>query len=375
MLADRGAAKALSAVGATSLGARDGSHALRHEVKEGKLAGLSSVLVNESTGQVATKDGSQVAVRDTRDNGLEANLVQQELGQGILEDSEPDRLVGPEVRVLEVLVQVGDGKRELVRQDGARLASLLVFTPDGLELEAGVVLNLGLDLLHVGLVESRSLSSLGVDAHVFDEAGIVKGQRSKDFQRRGSDTTLVGGGILVKDTSSSFEAELGVLGNEQVGTLNNVRDGRLAILDQAVDGDQVNGLRTTTTRNEGVGHASVAEMVSVTERGSVSNDLAVRKSDVVVLNQDAETVLGDLGDVVLTDHSTLLGQTEKLLLVKAVGVSKDTRAVNNGGPLLVTEEDFVASQVTIGTTGLHLANSRGVEVQLAVNSLDVLADG
>ena len=336
LLADRGAAKALGAVGTTGLLARDGSHALRHEVKEGKLAGFSSVLVNESTGQVATKDGSQVAVWDTRHNGLEANLVQQELGQGILEDSVADGLVGPEVGVLEVLVQVGDGKRELVRQDGARLASLLVFAPDGLELEAGVVLDLGLDLLDVGLVEGRGLSGLGVDAHVLDEAGIVKGQRSKDFQRGGSDTTLVGGGILVEDTASSLEAELGVLGNEQVGTLNNVRDGGLAILDQAVDGDQVNGFRTTTAGNEGVGHASVTEMVGVTERSSVDNDLAVRKSDVVVLNQDAETVLGDLGDVVLADHSTLLGETEKLLLIKTVGIGKDTRTINNCGPLLVT---------------------------------------
>ena len=39
---------------------------LGHEVEEGELARLVSVLVNEAAGQVATEDGTQVVLGDLR---------------------------------------------------------------------------------------------------------------------------------------------------------------------------------------------------------------------------------------------------------------------------------------------------------------------
>lgn len=70
-----------------------------------------------------------------------------------------------------------------------------------------------------------------------------------------------------------------------------------------------------------------------------------------------------------------MGKTKELLTVETLGVDKDTRAIDNGGVLLVTELDLVASQVTVGTTGLHLADGGGVKLELSVDTLDVLTDG
>lgn len=139
-----------------------------------------------------------------------------------------------------------------------------MLAPDGLELETGVLLNLELHLLDVVLVELRSLA-VGVVAHVLDEALVVERQRGKDLKGGGSHTTLVGRGILVQNAASGLEAELGLLGDEEVGTLNEVGDDGLAILDEAVDRDKVNGGRATTTRDEDVDGAGVTEVEGVTE--------------------------------------------------------------------------------------------------------------
>lgn len=345
------------------------------QVEEGKLAGLNAVLVDEAAGKVAAKDGAQVALRHARDDGLETNLLQQQLRKSILENTVADSVVGPQIRLLELLVELSDGNRELVRQDRAGLASLLVLAPDGLKLEASVLADLGLDFADVVLVELGRLASLGVHAHVLLEALIVKRQRSQDLQGRGGDTTLVGRSVLVEDATRSLKAELSILSNEQVGTLNNVGDGGLAILDQAVNRDQINGLGTTTARHESVGHASVTEMVGVAEDSAVGDDLAGRERHVAVFAENAVTVLGNLADVVLADHGALLSQANELVTVETVRVSKDTGAIDNGGPGLVAEKNLVAAQIAIGATSLHLADLGGVKLELTVDSLDVLTHG
>src|SRR5687768_11697493 len=106
------------------------------QIVKGKLARRTSKLVDEAAREVAAKDGAQVRVGDTLDDGVEPNLLNQEVGERVVEDRLADALVLPELRTLQLLVQRRDGHRQLVREDGARDARLLVLAPDGLELEA-----------------------------------------------------------------------------------------------------------------------------------------------------------------------------------------------------------------------------------------------
>jgi hypothetical protein len=296
------------------------SHALGHEVKEGKLAGAAAELVNETAGKVGTEDTSEVGVGDASNQGVKTNLLEEKTGKGILEDRSADLLVIPEVRVLELLVEVGDGDGELVGEDRSGSSCLLMLAPDGLELETGVLLNLELHLLDVVLVELRSLA-IGIVAHVLDEALVIERQRGKDLERRGSHTTLVGRGILVQNATSGLETELGVLGDEEVGTLNEVGDDGLAILDKAVDRDEVNGSRATTTRDEDVDGTGVTEVEGVTEGSTVVNNLTTGESDVGIVAENSVALSRELGDVVLDDHLAAVGKAEELLTVKTVGVN------------------------------------------------------
>ncbi len=75
----------------------------------------------------------------------------------------------------------------------------------------------------------------------------------------------------------------------------------------------------------------------------------------------------------MDDHLALLGKALQLLLVKAIGINEDARPVNDGGVLLVAEKNFVAPEVTIWATRLHLPDRRRIQVELAIDALDVLA--
>jgi hypothetical protein len=265
------------------------SHALGHEVKEGELAGAAAELVDEAASKVGTEDTSEVGVGDASNQGVKTNLLKEKTGESILEDRSADLLVVPEVGVLEFLVEVGDGNGELVREDRSGSSGLLMLAPDSLELKTGVLLNLELNLLDVVLVELRSLT-VGVVAHVLDEALVVERQRGKDLKRGGGHTTLVGRGILVQNATSGLKSELSVLSDEEVGTLNEVGDDGLAILDEAVDRDKVNGGRAATARNKDIDGTSVAEVEGVTEGSTVVDNLATGESDVDIVTQNSVTL-------------------------------------------------------------------------------------
>lgn len=82
---------------------------LNLQVKESELAGAAAELVDETAGKVRTEDTSEVGVGDASDESVEANLLEEKTGKGILKDRSADLLVVPEVGVLELLVEVGDG--------------------------------------------------------------------------------------------------------------------------------------------------------------------------------------------------------------------------------------------------------------------------
>lgn len=129
----------------------------------------------------------------------------------------------PQLRVLQLLVQLRDGDTESVREHRAGNASLGVLAPDGLEFQARIALDDFLHLGDVGLVECGSLA-VGADAHVLEESGVIEGEGGEDLEGGRGHAALVGRGVLEEDAAGSFEAEFGVLGDEEVGALDDVRD-------------------------------------------------------------------------------------------------------------------------------------------------------
>ena len=67
-------------------------------------------------------------------------------------------------------------------------------------------------------------------------------------------------------------------------------------------------------------------------------------------------------------------EADELVTIKSIRIDQDTTAINNRSVLLVAEKNFVASQVTIWATSLHFPNFAGVQLELAVNTLDKFTD-
>jgi hypothetical protein len=153
---------------------------LRHKVKERELARAGSVLVNEPGSEVRSENSLEVVLGHTLQDRVEANLIDQEARQRIVEHTGSQWHVMPQIRLLELFIKVSDGRGELIRQDRARLVRLLVLAPDGFELQSSVVLDGRLNGLDVFLVELRELAV--VHTHVLDEALLVESQRGKDLE-------------------------------------------------------------------------------------------------------------------------------------------------------------------------------------------------
>jgi hypothetical protein len=144
----------------------------REEEKEVDLGRVDAVQVDVVTRHVGRPHGSEVGVRQTLDERVESDLVDERLGDRELEDSPGARLeLVQTVRLFELDLEHVKRRRELVRQErsrdravldeesgfpvssrthrrrrGARTHSSLVLLPDALELLLSVLGNLLLDL-------------------------------------------------------------------------------------------------------------------------------------------------------------------------------------------------------------------------------------
>lgn len=306
-------------------------------------------------------------------NAVQANLLQQQLRQGIVKNAAAQLDVVPQLGGLQLLVHARNGQTEAVGENAPALTGGLALAPQSLELKTRVVLDGLLDLADVGLVELGD-GAVVLDAHVFDEAGLVEGERGEDFERGRSDAALVGGGVFEDDGAGFLEAELGFLGDEEVGAFDDIGDVGLAVGDELGGGGEVDALRAATAGNEHVELLLVAQVEGVAESGAVVDDLARGELDVVLLNEHAVAGAGKLGDVEVVDHLALRGEAEELAAVDAIGVDKDTGTVDDGDVLLLAEQDLVGAEIAVGTTGLQLADLSLVEAELAVDTRDVLAD-
>ena len=86
---------------------------------------------------------------------VQADLIDERLGDRALHDAPPARLVVEQVRLLELLLQFVEFARELVRDDRARLRALQarVLAPDAAELVRCVLGDDPLDVAHIALIE------------------------------------------------------------------------------------------------------------------------------------------------------------------------------------------------------------------------------
>lgn len=181
-----------------------------------------------------------------------------------------------------------------------------------------------------------------------------------------------------------------MLGEKQVGTLDNVLEVRLALrVDELVDIGNVDGFGSTTAGNEKVGLD--AEVEGISERGTVGDNLAgyrssvsfpntdgktllTRQSVILIINQNLVTALTQLGRVESADRGPRPGQPDQLGPVQTSRVVQNATTINDRHSLVLAQQDFVGTEITIGTTSLELGNILLVETVGLEDTDNVLTD-
>ena len=160
---------------------------------------------------------------------VEPDLVHERLGDRALHDAAPARLVVEQVRVLELLLELVELARELVRDDRARLRALQprVLAPDAPELVRRVLGDDPLDVAHVALVELGRPPVL--EDHVLRVLVRREPEPGEHLQRGARDATLVRARVLEEDDLALLEDETGLLREEEVRALDNVLEVGLAL--------------------------------------------------------------------------------------------------------------------------------------------------
>jgi hypothetical protein len=92
------------------------------------------------------------------------------------------------------------------------------------QLDFSVFGNLVLNINDVLLVKLGNDTIL--NAHVLFELLLVEGKGSQDLKGGGGDTSLVGGRVAEYCDTGLLETETSILGEEQVGSLDNVLENR-----------------------------------------------------------------------------------------------------------------------------------------------------
>ena len=114
--------------------------------------------------------------------------------------------------------------------------------PDARELRRRVLRDLLLDVLDVALVELRRLAVL--EDHMLDVLLGGESETGENFKRGRGDTTLVRAGVLEEDDLALLEEQTGLLREEEVGSLDDVLEVRLALgVDERGDVRDVDSLR------------------------------------------------------------------------------------------------------------------------------------
>src|SRR5690606_30861960 len=88
-----------------------------HEFKERKLAWVGTVFVHETGGEVCTKNGTNIVLRNTGHQSIQTQFFQQQLGEGFLKNNLTQRKIIPKRSVLQIFVQFHDSIRQVIGDD------------------------------------------------------------------------------------------------------------------------------------------------------------------------------------------------------------------------------------------------------------------
>src|SRR5271168_4547609 len=83
-------------------------HTLRHKVEERELTRSTSILIYKPACQITAKDGPEIVLRYSFHDLVQADLLQEQLRQGIFEDGLPQLNILPQLCLLQLLVQLRD---------------------------------------------------------------------------------------------------------------------------------------------------------------------------------------------------------------------------------------------------------------------------
>ena len=195
----------------------------------------------------AREQRALVRHRQALEERVQPDLVHERLGDRALHDTAPARLVVEQIRVLELLLELVELARELVRDDRARLRALQarVLAPDAPKLVRRVLGDDPLDVPHVALVERRGLAVL--EDHVLLVLVRRETEAGEDLERGARDAALVRRGVLEEHDLALLEVETRLLGEEEVRALDDVLEVRLALgIEETSDVRDVNGFRSNT---------------------------------------------------------------------------------------------------------------------------------
>ena len=156
----------------------------REEVEKVDVGSLHGARVDVVGADPSRPDGTLVLLWQSLHEGVETDLVDKGLGDSAGQDVLSRRHIVVQVRHLELVLQVVEGGGEQVRNGSSGLGSLLTvpLLGDTGVLMGGILANLLLDILDVGLVESGRLSVF--EDHVFDVFFVIETHTSEDLEGR-----------------------------------------------------------------------------------------------------------------------------------------------------------------------------------------------
>jgi len=120
---------------------------------------------------------------------------------------------------------------------------------------------------------------------------------------------LIRRGVLEQQHSFVLQKVASRLGNEEVGTLNDVFESGCSIWEKDfLHVASVDGFRAASARNEEVGLKTMPDMEVISEVHPISYDLAIANVLVTSVDADEESIIGQQLGIKVLHHASPLGQ-------------------------------------------------------------------
>ena len=238
---------------------------------EGDGTGVCSVFVDEVGSEEGCKGAGSVRSWDSVAQLFQSNLLDQCSWEDLSHDGCSDARLIEQVCGLQLLTENIECLRQLRRDDRAWLACTLMLGPNGFKLLCCIGADDVLDVGNVGQIERRWLAIF--ECHILCVLFVLQAETAEHLETTARHTTLVGTRIGEENDALSLELNSCLLGDEQIGALDNVLEVRFAFcVRQRSNVGYVDSLRAPTTRHEQV--RLEPEMCPISEICAIQNNLA-----------------------------------------------------------------------------------------------------